>query len=79
MVNVFAVLEGVEEIEEKIFFLFEVMSSLLLNCFHMLHVYPDALSFQVSEDLSQRKPVFLVEGPHVFGLTCMLDIELLIE
>ena len=41
----------------------------------MLQVNFDALSLKVSENLTKREPVFLIEFPHIFALSCLLNID----
>lgn len=75
MVDVFAALEGVQEVEEEFLFLLQIMLSFLFNIFHMSHIDFDPLAFEFSEHLPEWKPVFLVEFPKVLWLPLFLDLN----
>ncbi len=60
MVDIFACLEGGEEVEEVLLFLLQVEFGLLLYLPHVGHIHTDPRSLYVSEDLSEGQPVLLV-------------------
>lgn len=71
MINIFAILKRNKEIDEILLLFKQIILSLFLYSIHMVDIQPNALSFNVSKDLSKGQPIFFIQFPHV------LHIELL--
>jgi hypothetical protein len=65
MINILACLKCSQKLYEGFLFILQFLFSLFFNIFHMFYIYLKSFSFHISEELSEREPIFHINIPHV--------------